>query len=128
MSSAKFFLPLLLVLASLFLILFPASAPPKDASLFGSQVYQARVEEVLEEGQVTLGDVTQPYQVVRVRLLEGPYRDVPMEIDYGRRQVRSDAILLRPGDRLLVSISKTADNVLHAYFVEHVRAPALFWL
>lgn len=127
MSSAKFFLPLIL-LVSLFLLLSPGFAPLTKASLFSDQVYQAKVEEVLEEGQATLGEVTQPYQVVRVRLLEGPYRDVPMEIDYGRHQMRSDATLLRRGDRLLISISKTADNVLHAYFVEHVRTPALFWL
>lgn len=126
MSSKPFF-PLFLVIV-LFLLFAPGYTPSGNRSPFGGEVYQARVEKVLEEGQVTLGEITQPYQVLQVRLLEGPYRDVLMEIDYGRRQVRSDPTLLRPGDRLLVSLSKTADNVLHAYFVEHIRTPALFWL
>lgn len=128
MFRSKFFIPLVFFLASLFLIFAPLPAPLANISTLGSQVYMARVEEVLEEGLVTLGDVTQPYQLLRVRILEGPYRQVLMEIDYGRRQVRSDDVLLRPGDRILVSLSKTPDNVVHAYFIEHVRTPAIFWL
>lgn len=126
MSSTRFLISLLLL--GLFLLLLPGFTPSYNASPLSGQVYQAKVEQVLEEGQVTLGAVTQPYQVLRVRILEGPYRDVLMEIDYGRRQVRSEQVLLRPGDHLLVSISKTPDNVLHAYFVEHIRTPALLWL
>lgn len=128
MLRSKFLIPFVFFLASLLLLFAPLPAPLANMSTLGSQVYLARVEEVLEEGLVTLGEVTQSYQLLRVRILEGPYQQVLMEIDYGRRQVRSDNILLRPGDRILVSISKTPDNVIHAYFVEHVRTKALFWL
>ncbi len=127
MSPTRYLPPLLVFLISLLLLLFPFS-PSMVYSSTESQIYTARVEQVLEEGEVTLGEVTQPYQRVRVRLLEGPYAQVPMELEYGRQQIRADQTPLRPGDRILVAITKTADNLVQAHFVEHVRTPALFWL
>jgi uncharacterized membrane protein len=51
-----------------------------------------------------------------------------MEIDYGKRQVRSDDYLLKAGDRIMVSISKTPDNVVNAYFVDFIRTTPILWL
>ncbi len=120
-------IPLLLVFLISFLLFLPLGPSGMYFST-SNQIYTALVEEVLEEGEVTLGDVTQPYQRVRVRILEGPYSQVPMELEYGRQQIRADQTLLRPGDRILIAITKTADNLVQAHFVEHVRTPALFWL
>ncbi len=127
MSPPRYLPPLLVFLISLLLLFFPFSSSVAHSST-NNQIYAARVEQVLEEGEVTLGEVTQPYQRVRVRLLEGPYAQVPMELEYGRQQIRADQTLLRPGDRILVAITKTAENLVQAHFVEHVRTPALFWL
>ncbi len=127
MSPTRYLPPLLVFLIGLLLLFFPFSPPVAPAST-NNQIYAARVEQVLEEGEVTLGEVTQPYQRVRVRLLEGPYAQVPMELEYGRQQIRADQTLLRPGDQILVAITKTAENLVQAHFVEHVRTPALFWL
>ena len=95
---------------------------------FGADTVRAEVLQIIEEGQVQFGSSAQTYQIARVNILEGPYEGIPMEIDYGRRQVRSDDYLLKPGDRIIVTISKTPDNVVNAYFVDYVRTTPILWL
>jgi uncharacterized membrane protein len=51
-----------------------------------------------------------------------------MEIDYGKRQVRSDEYDLTIGDKVMVSISKTPENVINAYFVDYIRTTPILWL
>src|SRR3972149_1469876 len=64
--------------------------PDVQMSTFGSETVRARVTEVIEEGTIDLGGQAQPYQIVRVELLEGEYRGILMEVDYGKRQIRTD--------------------------------------
>jgi uncharacterized membrane protein len=51
-----------------------------------------------------------------------------MEMDYGKRQVLSSAIYLRPGDAVLVNIGKRPDGVLTVYFADFVRVNYILWL
>lgn len=95
---------------------------------FGSETLRARVTEIIEEGEIDLGGVMQKYQVARVELLEGEYRGVVMEMDYGRRQVLSNAVYLQPGDSILVTIGSRPDGLLTVYFVDFTRAAPLLWL
>ena len=44
------------------------------------------------EGEIDLGGTMQRYQVARVELLEGEYRGIVMEMDYGRRGVLSERL------------------------------------
>ncbi|MCX6068803.1 MAG: hypothetical protein NT121_24150 [Chloroflexi bacterium] len=73
---------------------------------FGSQTVRAQVTEILEQGQVDLDGTLQNYQVMRVRLLEGAYQGVLMEVDYGKRQLRPDSILFATGEEIYVTIDK----------------------
>jgi uncharacterized membrane protein len=86
------------------------------------------VVQIIEEGEIDMGGHTQKYQVARVNILEGQYAGIPMEIDYGKRQVRSDEYDLAIGDKVMVSISKTPQNVVNAYFVDYVRTTPMLWL
>lgn len=95
---------------------------------YGSETLLAEVEAVLEEGTVTLGDRTQPYQVLQVRLLEGQYAGVPMQVEYGAYQAFPTMTPFRPGERLLVTLNRLPDGTLQAYYAERVRTPALGWL
>lgn len=95
---------------------------------YGSQVVRARVTTILEEGQITLGEHQQPYQLLRVELLEGQYQGIPMDIDFGKRQLRNDTNRFTPGDEVFVTLGKTADGVLAAYYVDYVRTNALLVL
>ena len=95
---------------------------------YGSQVVRARVTKILNEGQITLGENTQPYQELRVELLEGEYQGIPMDIDYGKRQLRDDTNRFTPGDEVFVTLGKTPDGVLTAYYTDYVRTNALLAL
>jgi uncharacterized membrane protein len=102
--------------------------PDALPSYYGSETVRARVTQIIDSGTIDLGGQVQPYQVVRVELLEGEYRGLLMEVDYGRRQLRTDDYELRPGEQVLVTIGRTPDNVLTAYFVDFVRVTPLLWL
>ena len=95
---------------------------------YGTETVLAQVESVVEEGTVTLGDHTQPYQVLQVRLLEGKFAGVPMTVEYGKYQVYPIVQRFRPGDRLLVSLNQLPDGTLTAYYADRVRTPQLTWL
>jgi uncharacterized membrane protein len=102
--------------------------PVVNMSAMGSENVKARVEEIIEEGDVTLGDTVQRYQVARVELLEGDYKGIVMEMDYGRRQILSSNVYLRSGDQILVTIGARPDGVLTVYFADFVRINSILWL
>jgi uncharacterized membrane protein len=130
MKLTWFFPILLVAIAAIFLSpLFNRPQLPEEGfSTFGSQTVRAEVTQIIEEGVIDLGGRQQPYQIARVNILEGQYAGIIMEIDYGKRQVRSDDYRLAPGDQVIVSISKSPDNVVSAYFVDYVRVRPLAWL
>ncbi len=95
---------------------------------YGSETVRAEVVRVLDSGEITLGEITQPWQLLEVRLLEGEYAGIPMQVDYGRRQVRPGGQTFAPGDRLLITLGKRPDGTLTAYYADTIRWPQLAWL
>jgi uncharacterized membrane protein len=91
-------------------------------STFGSQTILARVTKIVEEGQITLNEKAQPYQVMQVEVLEGDYKGISFQVDYGKRTLRSDNFRFVPGDQVYVIVNKTPDNVLQAYYVDYKRS------
>ena len=102
--------------------------PDANMPSFGSGTARARVTEIIEDGEIDLGGNVQRYQIALVELVEGEYKGILMEMDYGQRQVLSNAVYLRPGDEVLVSIGKRLDGVLTVYFADFVRTNQLFLL
>ncbi len=102
--------------------------PVVNMSAMGSENVKARVEEVIEDGEVTLGETVQRYQVARVELLEGDYKGILMEMDYGRRQILSNNVYLRSGDQVLVTVGSRPDGVLTVYFADFVRINSILWM
>ena len=101
----------------------------KTESGFGSGTIQAEVTQIIDEGEITLGEnPPQLYQVLRVKPLAGEYEGIELELDNGKRQVRYDSIRLEAGDKILIAITPTPDGVLHAYFVDYMRANSLLLL
>ena len=124
---------IILILAALaFFFTFPyfnnVELPGDGFSTIGSDTVRAEVTQIIEEGEIDMGGHKQTYQIARVNILSGKYAGIPMEIDYGKRQIRSDDYLLSVGDKVMVSISKTPDNVVNAYFVDFVRTTPILWL
>ena len=96
---------------------------------FGSGTVQAEVTQLIEEGEITLGDnPPQLYQIFRAKPLSGKYEGIELELDNGRRQIRYDEIRLDVGDELLIAVTVAPDGTLNAYFVDYVRSHLLFWL
>ncbi len=102
--------------------------PSVNMKAMGSEMVKARVKEIIEEGNIDLGGTVQRYQVTRVELLEGKYQGITMEMDYGKRQVLSNNIYLKPGDTILVTIGARPDGVLTVYFADFVRLNSILWL
>jgi len=101
----------------------------KENSLgYGSNPVRGRVQEVLEEGQKELGDLTQEYQVLLVEITEGEYQGLEFEVEYGRRQIRPEGLNLEKGDRVIVDITPGPDNVLQVRFLDYVRLKPLLIL
>jgi len=129
MKTKSWLFPFLLLIAVVLYANFAKAELPGDGfSTLGSDTVRAEVVQIIEEGEIDMGGHTQKYQVARVKILEGKYEGIPMEIDYGKRQVRSDEYDLTIGDKVIVSISKTPENVVNAYFVDYVRSTAMLWL
>ncbi len=129
MKKQSWLFPFLLLIGALIYTLLTRTQLPTDGfSTYGADTVRAEVTQIIEEGEIQLGENLQTYQVVRVNILEGEYAGIPMEIDYGRRQIRSDDYLLNVGDMIIVSISKTPDNVVNAYFVDFTRTTPILWL
>jgi uncharacterized membrane protein len=129
MKNRSWLFPFLLLIGVLsYTLLTRVQLPGDGFSTFGADTVRAEVLQIIEEGEIDLGGNFQKYQIARVMILEGPYEGIPMEIDYGRRQIRPDDYLLEPEDKILVSISRTPDNVVNAYFADYVRTTPILWL
>jgi len=120
---------LFVVVTILFLFLLkPVSLPNVTMSTFGSETTRAIVTAIIEDGDIELGGVIQRYQIAHVEPIDGKYQGLTMEMDYGKRQVLSHAVYLKPDDQILVTIGSRPDGVLTVYFVDFVRATPLLWL
>ncbi|NOT04067.1 MAG: hypothetical protein HOP27_05655, partial [Anaerolineales bacterium] len=116
---------ILIIAAIVFFFVWPyfnnVELPGEGFSTFGADTVRAEVTQIIEEGEIDMGGRTQTYQIARVNILDGEYAGIIMEIDYGKRQIRSGDYDLSVGDKVVVSISKTPENVINAYFVDFVR-------
>lgn len=129
MKIKSWLFPFLLLIGTIaYAILSRVQLPGDGFSTFGAGTVRAKIVQIIEEGQIELGGNLQTYQVARVNILEGQYAGIVMEIDYGKRQIRSDDYLFEVGDQVMVAISKTPDNVVNAYFVDYVRTTPILWL
>jgi uncharacterized membrane protein len=124
---------IVILLAAIFLIwgipyFFQPVQITGNSSTLGSQTVLARVTQIVDEGQINLNGKNQLYQVMRVEILEGEYKGIPFDVDYGKRSLRSDNFRFAPGDQVYVMVDKTPDNVLNAYYVDYVRSKPLIIL
>jgi uncharacterized membrane protein len=95
---------------------------------FGSQSARGLVTAVVDEGQTEVEGHSQLYQVLRVRVLEGEFKNVPFDVDYGKRSLRFDSARFVPGDQVYLLISRLPDNTIRAYYDDFVRARPLLIL
>lgn len=136
MSRKTFMIVLrLAAVAILAVILVPKvidylNQPEAEETIIGysSNTVQAVVSSIVEEGDVTLGDVVQPYQIVEVEIGEGEYQGLFYEIEYGTRQIRNEMIMLKPGDRLMVTVTTLPTGEVSVQFTDFYRINSLVLL
>ena len=106
----------------------PPQFSGSSGATLGSQTVLAKITQIVDEGQINLNGKNQLYQVMQIEILEGDYKGIPFQIDYGKRQVRNDNFRFAPGDEVYVEVDKTPNNVLQAYYVDYVRTQPLLIL
>lgn len=120
---------IILVLLGPRLVAFLQRKPVEETVVgYSTGTALAVVNAVIEEGEITLGDVRQPYQILLITVQDGVHAGSQFEIEYGTRQIRNDPIRIKEGDRLLVTISSLPDGTLSAHFTDFYRRNSLFLL
>lgn len=99
----------------------PESKAPGTSIGFGSDAVRAEIVAIIEEGTVQVGNLEQNYQLLRVELLEGEWAGTQLEVDYGKRQTRPEGLNLAVGDRVIVTVGKSLDGYVTAFFLDFVR-------
>ncbi len=118
---------LILLLPKLFEYL--KSSPQEETVVgYSSGTALAVVDTIIEEGEITLGEASQPYQILLVTVRDGVYSGHNFELEYGTRQIRNQPVRVEEGDRLLVTISSLPDGTLSAHFTDFYRRNSLFLL
>lgn len=136
MTRKKFmFIVQLIAVVILIIVLAPNlirffSQPAREYTMVGysTNTVRAIVDTVIEEGTVTLGDVTQNYQILHVTVINGAFVGDSFVIDYGTRQIRSDMIPLRIGDEIMITVSALPDGSTSAHFTDFYRGRSLLIL
>jgi uncharacterized membrane protein len=93
-----------------------------------SQLVRALVVQVLEEGLIGEGELSQPYQLLRVRLLEGSFEGAEIDVEYGTLSLTSEKRMFRQGDRVLLEHVRTPDGEDIFGLADYVRTGPLLWL
>lgn len=129
------YLPILIMIALFGIVIFmtvpslnKVELPNVNMSAMGSEMIKAQVTDILEEGDIDLGGTVQRYQLARVKIMEGDYQGIMMEMDYGKRQVLANNVYLQPGDHILVTIGARPDGILVVYFADFIRVNSILWL
>ncbi len=118
-----------LIIGAGFLKIYNQSGPEEYTSVgYSGDTVQALVVDIVEEGEIQLGEVTQDYQIASIRILEGEYEGKILQIDHGKRQIRPSGFNLSKGQKILVTIGQSQLGELNAYFVDYMRLKPLLIL
>jgi uncharacterized membrane protein len=109
----------------------PLQGGPSEqgASAYPEETARARVLSIVEEGVLGNFGNPQPYQILSVEVLEGPYRGMVTNIDLGIRQFHTETTRVRPGETVLVLVNMRPDTGdVQTYFIDFERSKPLGWL
>jgi uncharacterized membrane protein len=128
-----FALLLVIVAAGIIFLLLPRLNTPGEPETAGqvgypSDTVRARVVEVLETGETSLGNAPQEYSILRVEVVEGRWQAQEFEITYGLNQLTPPGFDFQSGDEILITVGQNADRVLSAFFTDFIRIRPLLWL
>lgn len=99
-----------------------------ENSTYGSQTVLGKITAITEEGQITLTDHPQLYQVMNVTVEKGDYAGQTFSVTYGKNQVRSDETRFKVGDQVYIMIGQGPDGSLKATYTDFDRTGVLLLL
>lgn len=105
----------------------PGASSGKN-STYGSQTVLGKITAITEEGQITLTDHPQLYQVMNVTVEKGDYAGQTFSVTYGKNQVRSDETRFKVGDQVYIMIGQGPDGSLKATYTDFDRTGVLLLL
>ncbi|MGD0876656.1 MAG: YibE/F family protein [Anaerolineales bacterium] len=97
------------------------SLPTPTNTGFGSETVPAQIVQIIDQGTVNLGGISQPYQDLSVRILSGQYKNMLEEVTYGKDQIQPAGVLFRPGDQIMVEVSSGPNNNIVVDYTDAVR-------
>lgn len=95
---------------------------------YSTDTVMARVNQIIEVGDIQMGEVTQKYQVVKVEVLEGDHSNDFFTVEYGKRSILPSDKLLIPNERIMVMLTTMPNGDLNANFVDFIRTDSLIIL
>lgn len=93
-----------------------------------SETLRAEVLEVLDQGTLEQGEFQQPYQILRLRITEGPAKGQEVEVEHGFLDFTNESRLFHPGDKVLVEHTRTVEGGDFYVITDFVRTAPLVWL
>jgi uncharacterized membrane protein len=94
----------------------------------GATTVLAKIIAITDEGQITLGNNTQLYQEMNVRVLQGDFTNQIFSVSYGKNQLRSDSFKFKAGDKVYVIIGEGQDGTMKATYTDSNRTTILLIL
>ncbi len=101
---------------------------PSELAAGESETLRAQVAQVLEQGMVEQGGFEQPYQILRLRITEGPARGQEVTVEHGFLGFTNESRMFRSGDRVLLDHTRTVDGGDFYLITDFVRTGPLVWL
>ena len=120
----------ILIFALLAALAGRSTTPPEADALAPGETESLRAEvvAVLEQGMVDQGGFEQPYQVLRLRIEEGPQEGQEVDVEHGTMRPTSEDRLFRVGDRLVIDRTRTIEGQDFYSVGDYVRTKPLIWL
>jgi uncharacterized membrane protein len=117
-----------------FLLLFTLS-PLSTSSTFAQdseipttdQYMQGQVTSIIDEGENEIEGQKYPFQVVKVKILDGPEKDSELTIDHGQQLSIKEDQKVNSGDKVVILKSET-EGVVSYNIVDQYRLDNIIWL
>src|SRR5437016_2843445 len=72
--------------------------------------YKAKVIAILDQGEITAYGYTNPYQTVKIKILDGDIKDKELTIDHGKNYTLDKNQLVHVGDTVVLDKTYGNDN------------------
>jgi uncharacterized membrane protein len=97
------------------------SLPAPTNNGFGSETAPAQILQIIDQGTINLGGITQPYQDLNVIILSGQNKGLVADVTYGKYQILPEGLLFHPGDQIMVEVSSGPNHNTVVNYADAVR-------